>query len=67
MDLDSLPAGTALWAASPEARFLHGRYIWASWDVEELKSGELRQKLDADPDLLQLGVHGLNGDANRKW
>ncbi|KAL7926097.1 hypothetical protein ACQKWADRAFT_281761 [Trichoderma austrokoningii] len=34
----SLPAGFNLWLASPEARFLRGRFVWCNWDVEELKT-----------------------------
>jgi len=49
----------AVWAASPEARFLHGRFVWAEWDVDELRSGELRKKIDADPEFLKIGVKGL--------
>ncbi|KAK5055098.1 hypothetical protein LTR84_012846 [Exophiala bonariae] len=32
----SLPAGFHVWLASPEARFLKGRFLWANWDVDEL-------------------------------
>ncbi|KAL4950004.1 hypothetical protein BDW69DRAFT_187763 [Aspergillus filifer] len=40
MPLDSvdLPADFALWLVSEEAAFLNGRYVWANWDVEELKA-----------------------------
>jgi NAD(P)-dependent dehydrogenase (short-subunit alcohol dehydrogenase family) len=34
----SLPAGFILYLASPEARFLRGKYLWANWDVDELKA-----------------------------
>ncbi len=27
-----------MWATSSEARFLHGRFVWCQWDVEELKA-----------------------------
>jgi hypothetical protein len=27
-----------LWLASPEAAFLKGKYIWANWDIEEMKA-----------------------------
>lgn len=33
----SMPASFNLWLASPEARFLKGRFLWANWDIEELK------------------------------
>lgn len=34
----SLPASFSLWLASPEAKFLNGKYLWANWDVDELKT-----------------------------
>ncbi|KAI2471042.1 NAD(P)-binding protein [Annulohypoxylon bovei var. microspora] len=54
-----LPGQWAVWAATPEAKFLHGRFVWASWDVEELKTGELRKRIDEDPWFLKVGVKGL--------
>lgn len=36
--LVSLPASFNVWLASPEARFLKGRFLWANWDVDELKA-----------------------------
>ncbi|KAI0431014.1 putative short-chain dehydrogenase [Xylaria sp. FL1042] len=54
-----LPGHYAVWAASPEAKFLHGRFLWASWDVDELKHGELRKRIDEDPYFLRIGVNGL--------
>lgn len=62
----SLPAAAAVWLASPEALFLHGRFVWASWDVDELKSGELRQRIDEDVMFLRVGVHGVK-NGNRAW
>ncbi|KAJ5368386.1 uncharacterized protein N7496_008146 [Penicillium cataractarum] len=34
----SLPASFYVWLASPEARFLKGKFLWANWDVDELKA-----------------------------
>ncbi|KAK4442927.1 hypothetical protein QBC34DRAFT_362866 [Podospora aff. communis PSN243] len=34
----SLPASFVLWLSSLEARFLKGKYLWANWDVDELKA-----------------------------
>ena len=34
----SLPACFNVWLASPEARFLKGKFLWANWDVDELKA-----------------------------
>lgn len=56
-----LPGCYAVWAASPEARFLHGRFTWASWDVDELATGELRKRIDENVDFLRVGVTGLKG------
>ncbi|KAI1024298.1 hypothetical protein LB504_005526 [Fusarium proliferatum] len=55
----SLPGAFAIWCASDEAAFLHGRFVWSAWDVEELKSGSIRNKLDKDGQFLRIGVHGL--------
>ncbi|ETN45696.1 uncharacterized protein HMPREF1541_09529 [Cyphellophora europaea CBS 101466] len=54
-----LSADFAVWAASEEAAFLHGRMAWASWDVDELRAGELRKRIDADPYFLQVSVSGI--------
>lgn len=61
-DDPGLPGSFAVWLASPEARFLHGRFVWASWDVEELAAGDLRKRLEEDYDFLRLGVVGLKGN-----
>lgn len=34
----SLPASFNVWLASPEARFLKGKFLWVNWDVDELKA-----------------------------
>ncbi|KAI0508757.1 short-chain dehydrogenase [Xylaria bambusicola] len=54
-----LPGHFAVWAASSEAQFLHGRFVWASWDVEKLQSGDVRRRIDEDPTYLKIGIHGL--------
>lgn len=33
-----LPAQFFVWATSPEGAFLRGKWVWANWDVEELKA-----------------------------
>ncbi|KAK0631213.1 hypothetical protein B0T14DRAFT_419739 [Immersiella caudata] len=55
-----LSGNYAVWAASEEARFLHGRFTWASWDVDELKDG-FGKRMETDPDFLRVGVWGLKG------
>jgi len=56
-----LGAHYAVWAASPEARFLHGRFVWSAWDVEELRTGDLKKRMETEVDLLRVGVWGLKG------
>lgn len=53
--LVSLPASFILWLASPEARFLKGKFLWSNWDVDELKARS--KELEA---TTQLNV-GLGG------
>ncbi|KAH0491654.1 hypothetical protein TgHK011_003075 [Trichoderma gracile] len=55
----SLPSSVAVWTASDEAAFLHGRFIWSAWDVEELQKGPLRERIETDDKFLRVGVHGL--------
>lgn len=57
--LENLPGGFAVWAASAEAQFLHGRFVWSTWDVNDLMSGELRDQIESDQWLLKVGVRGL--------
>ena len=44
------------WAATEEADFLRGRFVWAEWDVEELKAkkDEILEK-----DLLLITIDGF--------
>lgn len=55
----NLGGAFAVWAASGEAAFVHGRFVWASWDVEELKKGDVRERIEADYDYLRIGVTGF--------
>ncbi|KAK4178039.1 hypothetical protein QBC36DRAFT_325812 [Triangularia setosa] len=55
----ALPGNFAVWAATPEAKFLHGRFLAAWWDVNELKDVALQEKLVSDWHLLRVGVNGL--------
>ena len=50
-----LPAAFTVWAVSPEARFLNGKFVWAHWDVTELKE---REKEIAGTDKFTLGLLG---------
>jgi hypothetical protein len=31
-----LPGQFCVWLASPEAKFLNRKFVWANWDVEEM-------------------------------
>jgi hypothetical protein len=46
----------SVWAASADAAFLHGRFVWASWDIDEFR--ELKPKILDDPGFLKLGLLG---------
>jgi NAD(P)-dependent dehydrogenase (short-subunit alcohol dehydrogenase family) len=56
---ENLPGNFATWAASPEAAFLHGRFVWANWDVEELKNGVVGERIQEDEHFLKVGIEGL--------
>ncbi|KAF2486224.1 putative short-chain dehydrogenase [Neohortaea acidophila] len=54
---ERLPADFTLWLAGEESDFLHGRHVWANYDVDELIA--LKEKLRKDPDFLTIGLVGL--------
>ncbi|KAK9413203.1 hypothetical protein SUNI508_11979 [Seiridium unicorne] len=60
VDWDSvdLPGQFAVWAATEQAAFLHGRFAWAAWDVDELRVQMLRTE-DEDNLFLTIGVRGI--------
>ncbi|KAK4451986.1 NAD(P)-binding protein [Podospora aff. communis PSN243] len=60
-DHEDLPGCFAVWAASEEARFLHGRWVAAHWDVDELK-GRVAKELENDKTFGRIGVLGISGD-----
>ncbi|GAM91401.1 hypothetical protein ANO11243_094510 [Dothideomycetidae sp. 11243] len=71
----NLPASFNVWLASPEARFLKGRFLWANWDVDELKARSA--EIEAGQEL-SLGLGGwpfaredykfqAHGSANSAW
>jgi hypothetical protein len=59
MHTENLPGQFAVWAATEEARFLHGRVVPVWWDVDELKTGEVRSRLESDDHFLRIGVVGF--------
>ncbi|KAI9788355.1 MAG: hypothetical protein M1816_006958 [Peltula sp. TS41687] len=52
-----LPGAFSVWLASGHADFLKGKYIWANWDVDELKQRE--KEITADPSMLSLCLGGF--------
>ncbi|KAK3670900.1 hypothetical protein LTR78_009178 [Recurvomyces mirabilis] len=49
-----LPAHFCTWLAGEKSSFLHGRFLWAQWDVDELLL--LKEKVVADPSHLTIGL-----------
>jgi hypothetical protein len=50
-----MPGQFALWLASEDADFLGGKFVYAGWDVEELKA---RAKEIEGSELLRVGLIG---------
>ncbi|KAH7379175.1 hypothetical protein DE146DRAFT_682316 [Phaeosphaeria sp. MPI-PUGE-AT-0046c] len=59
-DDDRLAGQFALWSATKEAAFLHGRTVWSTWDVEDLARGEIRKRIDGDFYFLRGTIAGLD-------
>jgi hypothetical protein len=53
-DDESLPGNFYVWAATKKAAFLHGRFVWANWDVNELIA--MKPKIEADKGFLKVGL-----------
>jgi hypothetical protein len=53
----SLPGNFNVWAATKNAAFLHGRFVWINWDVDELIA--MKPKIEADQGFLKLGLEGV--------
>lgn len=58
-DEPELPAAMTVYLASPEGDFLKGRFVWASWDVQELK--EMRAEIEATEMWGRMGLVGWDG------
>ncbi|KAK5656703.1 hypothetical protein OQA88_4250 [Cercophora sp. LCS_1] len=50
----SLAGGFAVWAASDEAAFLDGKFVWAHWDVETMR--EKKEEIAGDPYKWTIGL-----------
>ena len=55
-DDPALPADFMVWLATPHAEFLRGRFVWASWDVDEMMAK--KDEIEADPLLLAPTIGG---------
>jgi hypothetical protein len=55
-----LPSHFCVWLTSPEAKFLRGKYVWANWDVDELKQKE-KEIIDTDLLNTRLGALSFHG------
>lgn len=49
-----LPGSFCVWLASQEAVFLKGRFLWASWDVDELMA--MKADFARNPSLARIGL-----------
>jgi hypothetical protein len=52
-----LPAAWCVWAATKQASYLHGRFLWTDWGVDELL--EMKERFN-DPGFLKLGLQGVD-------
>lgn len=52
----SLSGDFVVWSVSEEARFLSGRFVSATWNVEELKAK--KAELEKNPTMLTMGLLG---------
>ncbi|KAJ4346519.1 uncharacterized protein N0V89_010450 [Didymosphaeria variabile] len=61
---DKLSGDFAVWASTKEARFLHGRFVWCNWDVDEMKAmGEFKH-----PGFSRIGLQGPKAlSSNELW
>ncbi|KAH6867422.1 hypothetical protein B0T10DRAFT_419801 [Thelonectria olida] len=55
-DEPELPGAFSVWLASPEAKFLKGKFVWVNWDAEELIS---RAQEIEDPSPLTVYLHSV--------
>ncbi|KAH7406185.1 hypothetical protein DE146DRAFT_651011 [Phaeosphaeria sp. MPI-PUGE-AT-0046c] len=56
LDDVELPASYMVWACSPEAVFIKGKFVWVHWDVNELKRV---LETTEDKQLLTLSINGM--------
>ncbi|EEY19310.1 conserved hypothetical protein [Verticillium alfalfae VaMs.102] len=54
-----LPSDYGVWAATKEAEFLHGKFVWAGWDMDELRSEESQRQFERNPRHLSIRLVGI--------
>lgn len=59
VDDDDLVGSFVVWLVAGEKPWLEGRFVWATWDVDELANR--KAELSADETLLTLGLIGWAG------
>ena len=57
-DDPSLSAHMAVWLAGQDSGFLHGRFVWANWNADELMG--MKDRVLADPAFLKVGITGVD-------
>ncbi len=66
-ELVSLPASFNVWLASPEARFLKGKFLWANWDVDELKAQAKEIEASTQLTIALVGWPFQNAGSKASW
>ncbi|KAJ5105267.1 short-chain dehydrogenase/reductase [Penicillium alfredii] len=55
-DDENLPGDFCVWASTKAAAFLHGRFVWANWDVDELMARNT--EICSQAGMLKIGLQG---------
>ncbi|KAK5120233.1 hypothetical protein LTR85_006439 [Meristemomyces frigidus] len=63
-DHPSLSAHTAVWVCGKDAGFLHGRFVWANWDADELLT--MKERVLGDAAFMRVGVTGVPSFTTQK-
>jgi hypothetical protein len=56
----NLPAHFLVWLSQPKNKFLHGRMVWANWDVQELAA---RAEEISSSAMMTIGYEGWPFDS----
>ncbi|KAL4934968.1 hypothetical protein BDV06DRAFT_229260 [Aspergillus oleicola] len=63
----SLPGSFNVWLASPEAKFLNGKFLYTNWDVDELMAREKGLGESAELSIGLVGWPFASGDWKADW